>query len=200
MVRIVHNRIGTAHGVAQNGTLYFERAVDSEYAKAETGTLICSRRYHNKIPRGTSQAEAKALQDRWLEDGAFDEVVEYRIVGKGQAYYDVDDLQMVRVYVEDVNASPQAAIKPLRRRVSKLKQDPVMSRPEVFTIQKYNNRIWMVHGPAGQKGRHIRRDAQNAGDAAAIALQWATSGGRRYVIVGHDEAMKHIPESVRSYL
>lgn len=69
---------------------------------------------------------------------------------------------------------------------------------DVYTIQKYQNRIWMVHGPAGRGGRQHRRDAQNSGEAAAIALQLATSSSRSYVIVGHDEAMKHIPEPVRS--
>ncbi|NHR04498.1 hypothetical protein HA052_04745 [Chromobacterium haemolyticum] len=198
MARLVHNRIGTAHGVAENGKLFFECSLDSEYAKAETGTVICSRRYHHKFPRGTSQAEAKVLQDRWLAEGAYDEVEEYCIVGKGRAYYDLDENKIVRVYVEGVgvNASSKAA----RRRVSNPKPEPFMSRPEVFTIQKFQNRLWMVHGPAGLNSRHIRRDAQNAGEAAAIALQWAISGGQRYVIVGHDEAMKHIPESVRSNL
>ena len=68
---------------------------------------------------------------------------------------------------------------------------------KVYTIQKYQNWKWMVHGPAGRGGNNTRRDAQNAGDAAAIALQWALSGPKPYVIVGHDEAMKMIPEEVR---
>ena len=39
--------------------------------------------------------------------------------------------------------------------------------------------------------------AYNAGDAAAKALVWAQRVGAPYAIVGHDAAIKLIPENAR---
>jgi hypothetical protein len=56
---------------------------------------------------------------------------------------------------------------------------------------------WNVTGPGGRGGRISGVDAYNAGDAAAKALVWAQRVGAPYVIVGHDDAIKLIPEEVR---
>ncbi len=48
--------------------------------------------------------------------------------------------------------------------------------------------------------RALERDASNAGEAAAVALNYANASGKPYVIVGHQAAMALIPEQVRSRL
>lgn len=55
---------------------------------------------------------------------------------------------------------------------------------------------WEVTGP-GAGGRMARAGAYNAGDAAAKALVWAQRVGAPYAIVGHDAAIKLIPENAR---
>jgi hypothetical protein len=54
---------------------------------------------------------------------------------------------------------------------------------------------WQVTGPG--RGKLASVDAYNAGDAAAKALVWAQRVGAPYVIVGHDDALKLIPDEVR---
>jgi hypothetical protein len=40
--------------------------------------------------------------------------------------------------------------------------------------------------------------AKNAGEAAAVALNYRLIEKGEYVIVGHDDVIKHIPESIRN--
>lgn len=46
--------------------------------------------------------------------------------------------------------------------------------------------------------RPMERDAQNAGEAAAVALNYANASNEGYVIVGHTAAMNLLPMQVRS--
>ena len=55
---------------------------------------------------------------------------------------------------------------------------------------------WEVTGPGGG-GMIARAGAYNAGDAAAKAIVWAQQVGAPYAIVGHDAAIKLIPENAR---
>jgi hypothetical protein len=55
---------------------------------------------------------------------------------------------------------------------------------------------WEVTGP-GAGGGVTGVGAYNAGDAAAKALVWAQRVGAPYAIVGHDAAIKLIPENAR---
>ena len=66
-------------------------------------------------------------------------------------------------------------------------------------ITTYPSMPWQfrVQGP-GDGGRVQGRDCKNAGEAAAVAVNWATNVGRPYVIIGHDAALKLIPPEVRS--
>lgn len=48
--------------------------------------------------------------------------------------------------------------------------------------------------------RPMERDAQNAGEAAAVALNYANASGQPYVIVGHQAALDLLPSQVRSRL
>jgi hypothetical protein len=70
----------------------------------------------------------------------------------------------------------------------------------VITITTYPSMPWQfrVQGPGGSRGRMQGRDCSNAGEAAAVAINWASNVGRPYVIVGHDAALKLIPPEVRS--
>ena len=47
------------------------------------------------------------------------------------------------------------------------------------------------------EGRAFGRDAKNAGEAAAVALNYANSKSSAYVIVGHGEALAQIPAELR---
>ena len=69
----------------------------------------------------------------------------------------------------------------------------------VITISTYASMPWQfrVQGPAG-RGRMNGRDCANAGEAAAVAINWARNVGVPYVIVGHDAALKLIPAELRS--
>lgn len=69
----------------------------------------------------------------------------------------------------------------------------------VITISTYPSMPWRfrVQGPVG-RGRLNGRDCSNAGEAAAVAIDWARNVGSPYVIVGHDAALKLIPPEVRS--
>lgn len=55
---------------------------------------------------------------------------------------------------------------------------------------------WQVSGP-GVGGKVTGVGAYNAGDAAAKAIVWAQQVGAPYAIVGHDAAIKLIPEAAR---
>lgn len=69
----------------------------------------------------------------------------------------------------------------------------------VFTIKTYASMPsrFRVTGPAGRNGRAVGRDAKDAGEAAAIALDWALEKPMPYVIVGIESALAHIPEKLR---
>lgn len=69
----------------------------------------------------------------------------------------------------------------------------------VITITTYPSMPgqFRVQGP-GREGRAQGRDCKNAGEAAAVAVNWATNVGKPYVIIGHDAALKLIPAEVRS--
>lgn len=71
----------------------------------------------------------------------------------------------------------------------------------VITISTYASmpHRFRVEGPTG-RGRVQGVDCANAGDAAAKAINWARNVGKPYCIVGHDAALKLIPEEVRSKL
>lgn len=45
----------------------------------------------------------------------------------------------------------------------------------------------------------MSRDAANAGEAAAVAIEYAAAADQ-YVIVGHSAAVNQIPEKLRSKL
>lgn len=47
------------------------------------------------------------------------------------------------------------------------------------------------------EGRAYGRDAQDAGEAAAVALNYASSKTSPYVIVGNCKALDQIPEQLR---
>lgn len=49
----------------------------------------------------------------------------------------------------------------------------------------------------GNGRRAFGRDAGNAGEAAAIAMSYATAEGGDYVILGHKAALDQIPYEIR---
>ena len=70
----------------------------------------------------------------------------------------------------------------------------------IFTITTYPSMPdrFYVQGPGGLNGRIQGRDCANAGEAAAVAINFARNVGGPYCIIGHDKALKLIPEQVRS--
>ncbi len=71
----------------------------------------------------------------------------------------------------------------------------------IITITTYPSMPWRfrVQGPVGSS-RVQGRDCNDAGEAAAVAVNWANDVGKPYVIIGHDSALKLIPPEVRSNL
>lgn len=69
-----------------------------------------------------------------------------------------------------------------------------------FTIKTYPSMpgLFRVTGPAGRRGRAVGRDAKDAGEAAAVALDWALDKPGPYIIIGSEKAMAHIPKHLRS--
>lgn len=71
---------------------------------------------------------------------------------------------------------------------------------KTITITTYPSMPGRFSVEAKEQGkRPVGRDAANAGEAAAIALQYA-SGSPRYVILGHSAAVEMIPLELRSKL
>ena len=63
-------------------------------------------------------------------------------------------------------------------------------------ITTYQSMPWRFKIQADGERRTFGRDASDAGEAAAVALQYA-AGSKSYVIIGPDKAMQHIPASLR---
>ena len=70
----------------------------------------------------------------------------------------------------------------------------------VITISTYPSMPWRfrVQGPTGRRGAISGRDCNNAGEAAAVAIDWARNLVGPYCIVGHDKAMAMIPPEIRT--
>lgn len=49
----------------------------------------------------------------------------------------------------------------------------------------------------GEGKNSFWRDARNSGEAASIAMSYATADGSDYVILGHKEAVDQIPVDLR---
>lgn len=68
---------------------------------------------------------------------------------------------------------------------------------KITTYPSMPDRFRVEWDEPGKRG--AGRDARNAGEAAAAAMTYA-SAASRYVILGHDDALKQIPAEIRSKL
>lgn len=66
----------------------------------------------------------------------------------------------------------------------------------IMTYASMPDRLKVECDP-GRAKRTFGRDARNSGEAAAIAMSYATADGSDYVILGHKEALDQIPVDLR---